>query len=285
MPDRRPGKAAQRPRSNTRAASGWPSSTMIAARSACQELVRPAVEDAAAAAFAAWSSGATGIEQRHRLRDAPRPGIASTRSRCGRTSSLRRRGVLRPLWRLGNASNLLVHRQFARLAADLIHSSRALAESRTVLSRVAGRLHRPHYTPRAIVHHHRKWTRRAAAKAHPPSGRRRRRLSRQRIARYGDLRSLLELLWHRPRTLVQKLRRATKGKSEVSVVASGVEFAGQSRVRGVLGSADAACVGGETLKPRATIIATAGQSRRRAEASRIARCIHRSPTNPTNRST
>jgi GT2 family glycosyltransferase len=118
-----------------------------------------------------------------------------------------------PLWRLGSGSNLLVHRQFTRLAGGFDpHLScveeaglfyRALLDDYTV-----------HYAPRAIVHHHRTWIRKALRKHIRESAVAVAAYHVQRVARYGDLRSLLELIWHRPRTLVRELRRATKGKSK-----------------------------------------------------------------------
>ncbi len=118
-----------------------------------------------------------------------------------------------PLWHLGSAANLLVHKQFTQLAggfdtrlawgeeADLFY--RALRDDYTV-----------HYTPRAIVHHHRTWTRKTLRQHVRTAAVARAGYHVQRVARHGDLRSLLELAWHRPKLLVRELIRAMSGKTK-----------------------------------------------------------------------
>jgi GT2 family glycosyltransferase len=118
-----------------------------------------------------------------------------------------------PMCRLGSASNLLVHRQFAQLVGGfdphMLHAEeadlcyRALLDDYTV-----------HYTPRASAHHHRTWTRKTLRKhirevAAAIAG-----YHVQRVMRYNDIRSLLELTWQRPRMLTRELFRAMKGKSK-----------------------------------------------------------------------
>jgi GT2 family glycosyltransferase len=118
-----------------------------------------------------------------------------------------------PLWRLGSASNLLVHRQFARLAGGF-DPQLPCAEEAGLFYRALLDDYTVHYTPRAIVHHHRAWTRKALRKHIRQAAAAVAAYHVQRVGRYGDLRSLLELLWHRPRTLIRELRRATRGKSK-----------------------------------------------------------------------
>ena len=118
-----------------------------------------------------------------------------------------------PMCRLGSASNLLIHRQFAQLVggfdAHMLHAEeadlfyRALLDDYTV-----------HYTPRAIVHHHRIWTRKTLRKHIREAAAAIAGYHVQRVMRYGDMRSLLELIWQRPRTLTRELFRAMNGKSK-----------------------------------------------------------------------
>jgi hypothetical protein len=85
--------------------------------------------------------------------------------------------------------------------ADLFY--RALLDDYTV-----------HYTPRAMVHHHRTWTRKSLRKHIREAAAAIAGYHVQRVMRYGDIRSLLELIWQRPRMLMCELFRATKGKSK-----------------------------------------------------------------------
>jgi len=118
-----------------------------------------------------------------------------------------------PLWRLGSTANLLVHRQFVQLiggfdanlpckeAADLLY--RALLDDYSV-----------HYAPSALVHHHRTWTRKSLRKYIQRCAAAVAAYHVQRMVRYGDVRSLLELVWHRPKALTCDLVRALRGKSK-----------------------------------------------------------------------
>ncbi|MEA2734525.1 MAG: hypothetical protein QOE14_976 [Humisphaera sp.] len=130
-----------------------------------------------------------------------------------------------PAWRFGSTANLLVHRVFVQLAGgfdvDLANGEEADLFYRAIL---AG--HTVHYTPLAIVAHQRAWTRKslrhwirasagAAAIYHV-----------QRVLRYWDYRSLIELAWHRPLALARELASAIRGRSRYPWSLLLVEFRG-----------------------------------------------------------
>ena len=130
-------------------------------------------------------------------------------------------------WKIGAGANMLLHKEFVQSIGGFDidmgpgrHSVGGCGEDTDVFYQVLRHGHNIHYTPRAIVeHHHRSSVK--ALRAHIYSYAIGHAAYHTRcLFRYGDYRSLLQLVWHLPRWFAKNIRAgvAARTKYPVSLV-------------------------------------------------------------------
>jgi glycosyltransferase involved in cell wall biosynthesis len=126
-----------------------------------------------------------------------------------------------PTWNIGASANMLLHRHFTQQIGGFDidmgpgpYSVGGCGEDTDIYYQALRRGFNVHYAPRAIVHHLHRGSPKALRKQISGYAVGHAAYHTRCLLRYGDYRSLLQLIWHLPRWFARNLTNGVRGKTK-----------------------------------------------------------------------